>query len=159
MSWTLFARPALSAPVSTAVLASLALATAMIVDASATANAGLRLCNKTGSQIGVAVGYKNQQGWTTEGWWNLVPNACETLLSGDLVSRYYYIYAVDYDLGGEWAGEVKMCTKDKAFTIYGIENCSARGYDLTGFIEIDTGNERDWTVQLTEPAAQGTGGK
>jgi len=29
---------------------------------------------------------------------------CETLLGGNLVARYYYIYALDYDRGGEWSG-------------------------------------------------------
>ena len=44
-----------------------------------------------------------------------------------------------------------MCTRDKEFTIRGIGDCLARGYDRTGFFEVDTGGEqRAWTVQLTE---------
>ena len=31
-----------------------------------------------------------------------------------------------------------MCTRDKEFTIRGIEDCLARGYDRTGFFEVDT---------------------
>ena len=42
-----------------------------------------------------------------------------------------------------------MCTRDKEFTIKGIEDCLARGYDRSGFFEIDTGEQRSWTVQLT----------
>ena len=129
------------------------------VCAAPKAFADLKLCNTTDSHVGIAVGYKGQQGWTTEGWWNLAPNACEVLLSGALVARYYYVYAVDYDLGGEWAGKAYMCTQDKMFTISGFDECAKRGFDLTGFIEIDTGDERSWTVQLTEPAQQGTGGR
>jgi uncharacterized membrane protein len=44
------------------------------------------------------------------------------------------------------------------FTIRGIEDCIARGYERTGFFEVDTGEQRSWTVQLTEPSAQGAGG-
>ncbi len=43
-----------------------------------------------------------------------------------------------------------MCTRDKEFTIVGIGDCLARGYDRTGFFEVDTGEQRAWTVQLTE---------
>ena len=32
-----------------------------------------------------------------------------------------------------------MCTRDKMFTIRGIRNCVARGYESSGFFEVDTG--------------------
>ena len=114
------------------------------------AKADFRLCNNTGSRVGIAIGYKDNEGWTTEGWWNLAARSCETLLRGALVARFYYIYAVDYDRGGEWSGKAFMCTRDKEFTIRGTEDCLARGYDRTGFFEVDTGEQRSWTVQLTE---------
>ncbi|WP_246429712.1 DUF1036 domain-containing protein [Prosthecomicrobium pneumaticum] len=123
------------------------------------AHADLRLCNKTTSRVGVAIGYKERQRWTTEGWWNVAANTCETLVSGTLVSRYYYVYAVDYDLGGEWSGKYTMCTRDRMFTIEGIEDCIARGYDRAGFFEVDTGEQTSWTVQLTEPTQQGNGAR
>lgn len=123
------------------------------------ARAELRLCNKTDSQVGIAVGYRNKVDWSTEGWWNLPANSCETLIPGQLASRYYYIYAIDYDQGGEWGGRAFMCTREKEFTISGIADCVARGYERTGFFEIDTGEQRSWTVQLTEPVQQGTGGR
>jgi len=122
------------------------------------AASGLRLCNKTSSRVGVAIGYKDSRDWTTEGWWNVAPGTCETLMPGPLVSRFYYLYAVDYDQGGVWGGKAAMCTRDKMFTIHGIEDCVARGFERTGFFEVDTGEQKSWTVQLTEPADQGTGG-
>jgi uncharacterized membrane protein len=118
------------------------------------AKADFRLCNNTGSRVGIALGYKDQDGWTTEGWWNLSARTCETLVKGALVARYYYVYAVDYDRGGEWSGKAFMCTRDKEFTIRGIEDCLARGYDRTGFFEVDTTEQRSWTVQLTESTDQ-----
>jgi len=114
------------------------------------AAADFRLCNNTGSRVGVAVGYKDSDGWTTEGWWNLPSRSCETVLKGNLVARFYYIYAIDYDRGGEWSGQAYMCTRDKEFTIQGTQDCLARGFDKTGFFEVDTGEQRTWTVQLTE---------
>lgn len=120
---------------------------------------GLRLCNKTGSRVGVAIGYKEGRQWTTEGWWNVAAGSCETLVAGPLVSRFYYVYALDYDQGGAWGGKAVMCTRDKLFTIHGIEDCVARGYDRAGFFEVDTGEQRSWTVQLTGPGETGTGGR
>ena len=77
---------------------------------------------------------------------------CETVLKGTLVARFYYIYAIDYDRGGEWSGQAFMCTRDKEFTIKGTQDCLARGFDRTGFFEVDTGEQRAWTVQLTDTA-------
>src|SRR5690242_18751654 len=68
---------------------------------AAPASADFRLCNNTGSRVGIAIGYKDADGWTTEGWWNLAARGCDTLLKGALVARFYYIYAIDYDRGGE----------------------------------------------------------
>jgi uncharacterized membrane protein len=45
------------------------------------------------------------------------------------------------------------------FTIQGIEDCVARGYERTGFFEIDTGEQKNWTVQLTEGSQQGAEAK
>jgi uncharacterized membrane protein len=125
------------------------------VMAPGAALADLRVCNLTGSRVGVALGYRDAQGWVTEGWWNLAPRACETLLKGQLAARFYYVHAVDYDRGGEWAGRSFMCTRDREFTIRGIEDCLARGYDRSGFFEVDSGEQRSWTVQLTDPNRPG----
>jgi len=118
------------------------------------AAADFRLCNNTSSRVGIAVGYKDAEGWATEGWWNLAARTCDTLLRGGLVARFYYVYAVDYDRGGEWSGRAYMCTRDKEFTIRGIEDCLARGFERAGFFEVDTGEQRSWTVQLTDSAEE-----
>ena len=146
----------LSARMTAGLMPALALAAACLWSSPAAAD--FRLCNNTSSRVGIALGYKDAEGWTTEGWWNVSSRSCETLLRGTLVARFYYIYALDYDRGGEWSGQAFMCSRDKEFTIKGTENCLARGFDRTGFFEVDTGEQRAWTVQLTEaneqPAAQ-----
>jgi uncharacterized membrane protein len=120
------------------------------------AYADLKLCNKTESRVGVALGYKDKQGWVTEGWWTVEPQKCVTFLKGPLIARFYYVYAIDYDKGGSWGGNSMMCTRDKVFTIRGIEDCEARGYRKTGFFEVDTKEETDWTVSLSgEKTTQG----
>jgi uncharacterized membrane protein len=128
-------------------LAALSLGYGLATDPAA---ADFRLCNNTNSRIGIAIGYKDNEGWATEGWWNLPARNCDTLLRGSLAARFYYIYAVDYDHGGEWSGQAFMCTREKEFTIRGTGDCLARGFDRTGFFEVDTGEQQTWTVQLTE---------
>lgn len=115
------------------------------------AMADLRLCNKTANTVSVAIGYKANDGWRTEGWWNIGGAKCGTLLTGALGSRYYYLYAVDSNRGGEWSGKAFMCTRRKMFTIAGVEDCVARGYERTGFFEIDTAEQRSWTIHLYQP--------
>ena len=122
--------------------------------AATPAAADFRICNLTKGRVGIALGYKDAEGWTTEGWWNVSSRSCETLLKGTLVARFYYIYALDYDRGGEWSGQAFMCSRDKEFTIKGTENCLTRGFDRTGFFEVDTGEQRAWTVQLTDANEQ-----
>jgi uncharacterized membrane protein len=138
-------------------LATMGLAT-MTTLAATPAAADFRICNVTKSRVGIAVGYKDGDGWATEGWWNVTAGNCETLLRGKLAARFYYIYAVDYDRGGEWSGQAFMCTRDKEFTIRGTGDCLARGYDRTGFFEVDTGEQQTWTVQLTETGEAKQGG-
>jgi uncharacterized membrane protein len=123
---------------------------------AAPAHADLKLCNTTASRIGVAIGYSDAGGgWTTEGWWTLPAQTCETLYKGPLTSRYWYIHAIDYDSGGEWAGESFMCTHDKAFTIKGVQDCAKRGYNRTGFFEVDVQDATDWTIRLIDPSEGG----
>jgi hypothetical protein len=43
-----------------------------------------------------------------------------------------------------------MCTRDESFTIFDVGDCYARGYERTGFFEVDTQNRSDWMLQLTD---------
>lgn len=121
---------------------------------AAEARADFRMCNNSSSRISVSLAYTDGQGWVSEGWWNLKSNACEVLLRGPLAAQFYYVYAMD-EKGGEWKGKAYMCTRDREFRIEGRDNCLVRGFDRTGFLEIDTGKDaKSWTVQLTDAAQQ-----
>lgn len=124
---------------------------AVLLLSAAPAAADLKLCNTTTSRVGVAIGYQDSNGWATEGWWNIAAQTCETLYKGTLSSRFFYVHAVDYDRGGEWAGQSYMCTQDKSFTIRGVQDCQTRGFKRAGFFEVDTCEAKDWTIRLTDP--------
>ena len=120
------------------------------------AAADLRMCNNTSSRVSVALAYTDGQQWVSEGWWNLKSLDCATLIRGGLAAEYYYVYAMD-ERGGEWKGKAFMCTSDREFKIQGRQDCFVRGYDRTGFFEVDTGKDaKNWTVQLTDQANSST---
>ena len=115
------------------------------------AAADFRLCNNTSSRVSVALAYTDGQAWVSEGWWNLKSTDCSILLRGALTAQFYYVYAMD-EHGGEWKGKAFMCTSDREFKIDGRQDCYVRGFDRTGFFEVDTGKDaKNWTVQLTDP--------
>jgi len=126
-----------------------ALSCATLGLASAPARADLKLCNNSPSVVQAAIGYKDKDGWASEGWWTVKPNSCSGILKGALIARYYYIYAVDDKKVGAWPGKSLMCIKGQAFTIRGIDKCQERGYLQQGFFEVDTGDKSDWTVSLS----------
>jgi uncharacterized membrane protein len=130
-----------------AVLAAAGLASAL---APAPAHADFRVCNATQVLVGVAIGYRAQAGWVTEGWWHVDASTCKTLIDGPLSSRYYYLYAEDAERGGRWEGPISMCVADREFKIAGTSDCFARGFQRVGFQEYDTREQSSWMVQLTD---------
>lgn len=115
------------------------------------AKADLRVCNDTDVLAGVAIGYRADAGWITEGWWHIESGNCKTLIEGALKSRYYYLYAEDAQRGGRWTGPINMCLAEREFKIVGFEDCFARGFQRAGFQEHDTANQSSWMIQLTDP--------
>ncbi len=114
------------------------------------AHAEFRVCNGTQNLVGVAIGYRANDGWNTEGWWQIPATTCATLIEGKLQSRYYYLYAEDAARGGRWTGDIKMCVAQDKFKITGVNDCFKRGYLQMGFKEYDTGRQASWMVQLND---------
>ncbi len=105
---------------------------------AAPAWAGLEICNATDARHSVAIGYKGDEGWTSEGWWNIDPGDCVRPLKDDLRYQYYCFRATSG--GHEFQDEnYVFCTQKTAFTIVGDEDCADRGYTRSKFRRIDTG--------------------
>ena len=117
------------------------------------AQAGLEVCNESGQLQSVAIGFKGDTDWTSEGWWNIEPGSCATLVPGDLTKRYYYYFT-------ETAGRpfdsqnFEFCTTAEIFTIVGDTDCETRGFVTENFREIDTGETATaFTLTLAKPEA------
>lgn len=115
---------------------------------AAPAAADFSVCNKSDASAYVAIGYKSDGQWVSEGWWSVAVGECSTLIVGDLKNKFYYLRG-ESDTGF-WTGDYNFCYVQDEFTIYGDENCNDRGYKTGGFFEVDTGDSRDWTQNLTE---------
>ena len=121
-----------------------------LIASAAPARADLRVCNESSNPVSIALGYRAERGWQSEGWWVANPSQCAIVFQGDLNSRFYYLYVADDIGGGAWDGDNFMCTRDETFTIFGVEDCLARGYERTGFFEVDTQRKSNWTLQLID---------
>jgi uncharacterized membrane protein len=110
--------------------------------------AGLSFCNDSDIRATVAIGYKGDDGWTSEGWWGVDPGQCREVVSGDLPKRYYYWRATTKS-GPFPEGGYGFCTQTGAFTIVGDEDCEGRGYRRQMFNELDLGDAADHTVRLS----------
>ena len=139
-------------------LAVAALVCALLLAFAAPARADLRVCNESSNPVSIALGYRAERGWQSEGWWVANPSQCAVVFQGDLNSRFYYLYVADDIGGGAWDGDNFMCTRDETFTIVDTGDCLARGYERTGFFEVDTQNKTDWTLQLKDPINNDTTG-
>ena len=129
-----------------------------LIASAAPARADLRVCNQSSNSVSIALGYRAERGWQSEGWWVANSGQCAIVFQGDLNSRFYYLYVADDIGGGAWDGDNFMCTRDETFTIFDTDNCLARGYERTGFFEVDTQNRTDWTLQLKDPVNNDTAG-
>jgi uncharacterized membrane protein len=117
------------------------------------AKAELRVCNRTAYLMNVALGYRGEVDYQTEGWWAVAAGACITPLRDPLASRYVYVYATDIDNNDVLSGTAPLCIEEQRFLIVGPQDCWRRGYMAVDFTEIDTLGEESWTVDLRDAAA------
>ncbi len=126
------------------------IAGALWLGAAGAAQAALEICNRTSVLQTVAIGFKGEKDWTSEGWWNIDPGNCAIVLAGDLTRQYYYYYAEskNEDFQGQ---DYRFCASDDVFTIVGDTSCEERGYDTLSMREIDTGpSATSFTVTLVD---------
>ena len=100
--------------------------------------AELTLCNDTPAAQTVAIGYKGEEGWTSQGWWTVSAGDCAEVVQGALGQRFYYLRV---ETPG-WIfqdDKLPFCLAEDNFTIEGDNNCARRGFRQENFARIDTG--------------------
>lgn len=122
---------------------------AALVLSTSVGQAGLHVCNKTEVTASVAIGTKSGDAWMSIGWWEIAPGNCQSVITDDLGSRYFYIKTSgDAFFDGDAAFE--FCTSSDAFQITGNTDCEARGYRTERFVLIDAGPDTtDFSWDIT----------
>ena len=127
-----------------AILTALAVALTATLTAPRSASADFTVCNQYRELIYVAYGYDDGIDWVSEGWWSVDPGQCTVVYSGAIPYRYLYLYGETEDGATTWTGTQPLCIEpNNGFQIWGNYEC------YVNFIEIDTGNQADWTHTLT----------
>lgn len=115
------------------------------------AKADFNVCNKTKERVAVALGFRQQGQWMSQGWWNLEPAHCTTLLAGKLAETKYYLYADAKAHNWFMGGGFRFCAKNDQFKILGNSNCSLQGGLSLGFREIAVGKNASFTYEIHNP--------
>ncbi len=118
------------------------LAAVTLLALGAPAEAALSVCNKTSLPARVALGRFDGSRWISEGWWTVRPRTCAGLITGQLDSRYYYLYATD-GAAGIWDGKTHFCVAPEAKFKAPRGGCTSRSMDRRGFFQVDTGQAGD----------------
>ncbi len=119
------------------------------------AHASYRYCNATSYSLDSAIGYETEAGWQSQGWFRLLPGACETVLQDSIDQETYFVFArsIDAHSGGTkyFSGSDRFCTAPGDFHVDGRTNCASRGFDNFDFTRVETRTGRDWTTTFSEP--------
>jgi uncharacterized membrane protein len=117
--------------------------------APATAQAAMVFCNRMTVPIEAALGYRADGQWASEGWWQVPPNKCVRVIAKPLSERFYFY--LGRTLQGEkitWGGKYMFCTDERPFKIVGDLECDGRGYFDSGFAQIETGEQKSFTLEF-----------
>jgi uncharacterized membrane protein len=119
---------------------------------AAPASADFSVCNQTLDVVNVAIGHLAAEGFTTEGWWTIGSNACASVIREDLAVRHIFVYATDVFGQPLLEGTVPMCIGEERFKIVpGTGECWSQGYREEKFFDVDTLDQSNWRLFLTEP--------
>jgi uncharacterized membrane protein len=127
-----------------------ALAGSFLAASALPATAKLAVCNKTMHAASLALGFFNGKNWGSAGWWTVAAGSCTALIDEPLNGRFYYVYAEHHDVGGAWEGDRSFCVKQGRFAILSRTDCTAQGYEVKRFFQVDTGTSTDWTENLAD---------
>jgi uncharacterized membrane protein len=126
--------------------------TKLLAEAAKTqASSGLTFCNRTQDIVWSALAMDSQNKKQSQGWWRLQPGQCEKVIKDRLSDRFIYAFAAaEKGEGPEqtWGGTVQFCTRDSMFQIEDANDCAGRGFQSTGFLQIDTGGRPGITFEF-----------
>ncbi len=116
-------------------------------------NVGLRLCNRTESEVWTAIALRRNEAWESRGWWPLAAEQCAKVIDEALSEPAYYVYAGlrsdESDLILSAADET-FCLGATRFEIAGREDCLERGHFEGRFLTVLTQEREAVTLNFSD---------
>jgi uncharacterized membrane protein len=135
----------------------------LLCAAATSANAALKLCNRTSYVLYAATGSVTGSGAITQGWSRVLPGACQIPLKEALNTGKYFVYArsslAHSGTSRAWGGNRQLCAKDANFAMRvpaDALRCPADDMFQLPFAAIDTKRQKSWAMTFDEAPAFGT---
>jgi uncharacterized membrane protein len=113
-----------------------------------TAPAGYSICNDTSEPVWAALGYADDKGWSSHGWWQVAAGTCAHLLTRPLASSRIYLLAERENGTRLVTGKTDFCVTNVTFDIEKRSDCKARGLTPMGFALTDTHGRSGFTAHI-----------
>jgi uncharacterized membrane protein len=123
------------------------------------AQAGLKLCDRTSYVLYAATGFVQGVDAVTQGWTRILPGSCQMAIGGPLNAHGYFVYArtslAHSGTSRAWGGSQKLCVKDANFTLRTplAARCPSDDTFELPFAGADTHREKSWAMTFDEAPA------
>jgi len=116
------------------------------------ASAAFNVCNHTGAELSVSVGWYNDNGWNVKGWFNVGADSCEVTVAEDLENQYVYFYAEGHGLTYKSEDNTGFFCADHTDSFYYTYDINSDNHcDGYLFEQVDIGQgTQDYVLTLTE---------
>lgn len=136
------------------------LAVCLVLCAFATsAQAALKLCNRTSYVLYAATGYAQGINAVTQGWSRILPGACQMAIREPLSAHGYFAYArtslAHSGISRAWGGSQSLCVKDADFALKTplAARCPADDTFALPFAGVDTHRQKSWAMTFDDSPA------
>ena len=113
---------------------------------------GFFFCNKTNNPVWSAIAEpKDEESYTSRGWWKLEPGDCSKIIKGDLEHDHYYVYGAIEEGVGERAitdGEKGLCVNAVMFNVENTLTCADQDLAEASFRRVEIGGAASATFDF-----------
>jgi Protein of unknown function (DUF1036) len=123
--------------------------------------ADLTFCNRSDAKMHLSLGaFKRDDGWISQGWWNLAAGECRTVIHG-LPARVYFAFAIDEN-GRSWSAPRDQqggwfCISPENYLLRNRDyedesknvHCENGNLKAKHFLVVNTGNSTNYTHNFT----------
>lgn len=121
---------------------------------AAPAQAALEFCNRSSYLLDAASAHQVDEGYLVQGWFQLNPGDCKTIITDKLGEQEIYAFARTRSAHGAsrrlTSGDRMLCIDTADFNFVSADGCTGRGLQKVEFARIETDGRADWTATFAE---------